>query len=246
MRILLVSSMYPGPAAPDFGAFVAQLERELERQGHELARAVVDHRGGPRTKHLRVGAEAVRRVVRFRPDVIYAHYLVPAGALAALASVAGRVPVVLTAHGGDVRNIGTIPGVRAATRLAARRAEAVVTVSDYLRRELVAKLPELAGRVEVIDSGVDLERFRGRDAHAARRALGWNGQGTAYLCVGSLDERKNVLRLADAFERLGGGRLAFVGDGPLRDRLEGRGGVRLVGRVAHERVADWIAAAGTR
>jgi glycosyltransferase involved in cell wall biosynthesis len=115
-------------------------------------------------------------------------------------------------------------------------------VSDYLRRELVAKLPQLASRVEVIDCGVDLERFQGRDAEEAGKKLGWNDDGTRYLCLGTLDERKNVVRLAEAFERLGAGSLAFVGDGPLRAALEGRARVRLVGRVPHEEVADWVAA----
>ncbi|MGD0715412.1 MAG: glycosyltransferase, partial [Gaiellaceae bacterium] len=32
---------------------------------------------------------------------------------------------------------------------------------------------------------------------------------------------------------LGEGMLTFVGDGPLRPRLEGRAGIRLLGRVAH-------------
>jgi glycosyltransferase involved in cell wall biosynthesis len=115
-------------------------------------------------------------------------------------------------------------------------------VSDYLRRELVRKLPELDGRVEVIDCGVDLERFRGRDQSEARRKLGWEGEGPFYLFVGTLDEHKNVRRLAEAFEQLGRGQLALVGDGPLRPELEGRPRVRLAGRVPHPRVADWIAA----
>ena len=34
MRILLVSQMYPTPAAPEFGVFVADLAQELERRGH--------------------------------------------------------------------------------------------------------------------------------------------------------------------------------------------------------------------
>jgi glycosyltransferase involved in cell wall biosynthesis len=50
------------------------------------------------------------------------------------------------------------------------------------------------------------------------------------------------MRLARAFEHLREGRLAFVGDGPLRDALEGRHGVRVVGRVPHEQVARWVAA----
>jgi glycosyltransferase involved in cell wall biosynthesis len=243
VRILLVSQMYPGPAAPDLGVFVAQLERSLVALGHEVERAVVDRRGGSRAKYAELGIDAVRKAWSFHPDVVYAHFLFPAGGLAALASVLSSTPLVLTAHGQDVRNVGEIPGVREATRLAGRRAARIVAVSHYLRRELETKLPELAGKVEVVDCGVDLERFRGRDQAEARRLVGWQGDGPFFLCVGTLDERKNPLRLAEAFARTGEGELAFVGDGPLRPRLEGRRGVRVVGRVPHRRVADWIAAA---
>jgi glycosyltransferase involved in cell wall biosynthesis len=236
MRILLVSQMYPGKADPDLGTFVAQVERELLALGHAVERAVIDRRGGPRTKYLELGVDAIRKAVRFDPD------LVPAGALAALAAVVARAPLVLTAHGRDVRNIGAIPGVREATRFAARRASAVVAVSDYLRRELLLKLPELDGKVEVIDCGVDLTRFRGRDPIEARARLGWEGEGPFVVFVGALEARKNPVRLAQAFERLSAGQLALVGDGPLRAELEGRERVRFVGRVPHPRVADWIAA----
>ena len=104
-------------------------------------------------------------------------------------------------------------------------------------------VPEARGRVEVVDCGVDLERFRPEDPAAARAELGWEGDGPAFLCVGGLDERKNVLRLASAFERVGEGRLAFVGSGPLAAQLEGRRGIRVVGPVPHDQVARWIAAA---
>ena len=46
MRILLVSSMYAGPAAPDFGAFGAQIELELVRLVLELCSEVVYPRDG--------------------------------------------------------------------------------------------------------------------------------------------------------------------------------------------------------
>ncbi len=242
VRILLVSQMYPGRSDPDLGVFVAQVERELVGQGHEVERAVIDHRGGSRTKYVELGRDAFQKARRFRPDVVYAHFLVPAGALAAVASLTSRAALVLTAHGRDVRNIGAIPGVRAATRLAVRRAAAVVAVSEYLRRELVLALPELRDRVEVIDCGVDLRRFRGRSAAEARALLGWDGDGPFFVFVGTLDERKNVRRLLEAYERLGGGQLALVGDGPLRSLAAGRPGVRLAGRVPHPRVAEWIAA----
>jgi glycosyltransferase involved in cell wall biosynthesis len=230
--------MYPGPDDPDLGVFVANLERELAARGHELERAVVDTRDGGSTRHVRLFRDARRKARAFAPEVAYAHFLVPAGLAAALAT---RAPLVVTAHGQDVANVGTKLGVRAATRHVVRRAATVIAVSRWLRERLEAAVPDARGKTEVIDCGVDLERFAPRDAEAARRELGWDTDGTAFLCLGGLSERKNVLRLARAFERHAEGTLTFVGDGPLRDALKGRDRIRVVGRVGHDDVPMWIA-----
>jgi glycosyltransferase involved in cell wall biosynthesis len=238
VRILLVSQMYPGPTAPDLGTFVKELEGELEERGHELARAVVDRRGG-RGRHLALARDVAATASRFRPDVVYAHFLVPAGVLATLF---GRAPVVLTAHGQDVENARARRLVRLATRLAVGRAAAVVAVSGWLRDRLVEVVPEAAKKVHVVDCGVDTTRFAMHDQATARAEIGWQPDGPAYLCVGSLSERKNVLRLARAVERRREGTLALVGDGPLRPALEGRGRIMLAGTVPHDRLPIWIAA----
>ena len=231
--------MYPGPEDPDLGVFVANLERTLVERGHELARAVVDRRAGGWTRHLRLGRDTFREARRFRPDVVYAHFLVPAGLAAALAS---RTPLVVTAHGQDVANIGKIPGVERATRYVVRRATTIIAVSEWLRSRLADAIPEATDKTKVIDCGVDLQHFLPQDAHDARRNIGLETTGTAFLCLGTLSERKNVLRLADAFEQRGEGTLTFVGDGPLRSRVEGRAGIRVVGRVGHDAVPAWLAA----
>jgi glycosyltransferase involved in cell wall biosynthesis len=229
VKILLVSQMYPGPAEPDYGVFVKQMEDALRQRGHDVEAAVLTGRGGSKTKYARLATRAVRAARRFRPDVVYAHFLVPTGLLAQLAS---RAPLVVTAHGQDVANVGRIPGVRSATSLVVRRAAAVVAVSDYLRRELERKVPASRDKVEVVDCGVDLDRFRPAPAREGP---------TAYLHVGALSERKNVVRLARAFEHLDEGTLTFVGDGPLRAELEGRDRVRLLGSVSHERIPELLA-----
>ena len=230
--------MYPGPDDPDLGVFVANLERELTARGHEIERAVLDRRAGGKRRHLALARDAYRAARRFQPDVVYAHFLVPAGLSAALASPA---PLVVTAHGQDVANASR-PGIRAATRYVVRRAAAVVAVSDWLRARLEEAAPRARGKTEVVDCGVDLERFAPREAEAARAEVGWSPAGTAFLCLGGLSERKNVLRLARAFERRGEGELVFVGDGPLRGALEGRPRIRVVGRVPHDAVPAWLAA----
>jgi glycosyltransferase involved in cell wall biosynthesis len=225
--------MYPGPADPDFGVFVKQLESALRQRGHEIERAVVDRRRGGKRRYAALGRDARRAARAFRPDVVYAHFLVPAGLLAALSS---RAPLVVTAHGQDVANAATNAAIRRATRWVCRRAAAVVAVSGYLRGELEGAVPEARGKTEVVDCGVDVERFSLAPAPDG---------APSYLFVGTLTERKNVARLADAFERLGdkNATLTLVGDGPLRPALSGRRGFKVVGAVPHDEVREHMAAA---
>jgi glycosyltransferase involved in cell wall biosynthesis len=221
--------MYPGPDDPDLGTFVRQMELALRARGHDVDLAVLDRRGGGKLRYL----ELARRVrAAAKPDVVYAHFLVPSGLIASRVDA----PLVVTAHGRDVRNVGSVPGVAALTRRVVKRASAVVAVSDYLRRELEVKVPDAKGKTHVIDMGVDTERF-------APQVTQCYLESPAFLCTGALTERKNVVRLADAFARLGEGSLTFVGDGPLRPQLEGRERVQVVGRVPHDEIPGWIARA---
>src|SRR6266536_1408615 len=221
--------MYPGDSEPDYGVFVRGLEQALAARGHTIERAVLTSRGGGKAKYVRLAVRTLSAARRFRPDVVYAHVLGPTGLIAALVS---RAPLVVTAHGQDVANIGSMPGVHAATSAVLRRATAVIAVSDYLRRELEAKVAAARGKTQVVDSGVDLERFSPSPPPDGP---------PAFLCLGSLTERKNVLRLARAFELLDEGTLTFAGDGPLRSQLEGRERVRLLGAVPYERIPGLIA-----
>jgi glycosyltransferase involved in cell wall biosynthesis len=225
--------MYPGPEGPDFGVFVQGLEHALLDRGHEIELAVIDSRTGGRRRYVDLARRARSAARGFRPDVVYAHVLVPAGLIAAVLS---RAPLVVTAHGQDVANARSNAAVRRATRWVCKRAAAVVAVSDYLRRELEGAVPEARGKTEVVDCGVDLDSFSVAPAP---------GGAPSYLFVGSLIDRKNVVRLAEAFGRLedADATLTVVGDGPSRPALEGRRGVRLVGAVAHDEVPEHMAAA---
>lgn len=92
---------------------------------------------------------------------------------------------------------------RALVRRSARRAAQVLTVSEFSRRELVARWGLDPARVSVARNGVDLERFRpGPGGEESVRALGLE-PGAYALTVGRLDPRKNHLGLLDAWERLG-------------------------------------------
>jgi len=233
MRILLISNMYPSPKRPEFGVFVQSLAEELKRRGHDVDEAVLrDTRAGPlRTPlkylHLLISASIAAR--RERPDVIYAHFLVPTGAIARLVSRQSAAPYVVTAHGQDVANARRNRLMSAVTRWVVAKAAGVVCVSDYLAR----RLPETgAAHVDVIDCGVDTARFI-----PAEQAP---GDGPRFLFVGSLTPRKNVGRLVQAHSLLGRGSLTVVGSGPLAAglRASAPATVCFVGSLTPDGVAE--------
>ncbi|HEY6759630.1 MAG TPA: glycosyltransferase [Baekduia sp.] len=229
--------MWPSEAEPDLGAFLLPLVRGLRAMGHDVEIVGLSQRGGSPVKYARLCARAVRAARAFRPDVVFAHFLFPAGAAGLAAARAVGAPLVVMAHGQDVANLDGV-AVRTATRVVVRGAARVIANSEWLAGRLRRWFPGVD--VTVADLGVDLARF---SPGAAAPAAWPEGAGPRFLCVGSLIERKNVVALADAFEGLGGrGSLVFVGDGPLRGALEGRPGVSVVGRVAHDEVRGWIEA----
>ena len=217
--------------------FVARVAEALRQRGHEVERVVLQAgaRGPVSTPRAYAGLtrQARAAVARHRPDVVYAHFLVPTG----LVAIATGIPYVITAHGTDVRNIRRSPVVAALTKPVLRRAAAVICVSAYVAQLLSA--PE-GVRVEVIDCGVDTERLR-----SAPRAPAARGVGPRFLFVGSLTPRKNLQRLLQAFATLGEGTLTIVGGGPLEERLRATApvGTRFLGRLPEEGVADEIAKA---
>jgi teichuronic acid biosynthesis glycosyltransferase TuaC len=253
LRILCLTNMYPGPDAPDYGSFVRNMCNALEDRGHEVRRATIDSRtrGPLRTpgKYARLGRQAAASA-RWS-EVIYAHYLFPTGAIAAATGRIARRPWVITAHGGDVANLDRT-SIRTATAAGLTGASAVIAVSEYLAERLTAsglQLPPLY----IANMGVHMAEFTVRNRTAARIRLGLAGAGPLILAVGGLTDRKDPLTLLLAFARLRethpDARLAYVGDGPLRnsilrgvERLGLDGSVTLAGGIAHDAVSDWMAA----
>lgn len=238
MRILLLTNMYPSAERPDYGVFVQRLADALEARGHVLDRVVLPASPPGRLRTPRKYAGLLRRALAAegrRPDVIYAHYLVPTGVLARTVASRMDTPYVLTAHGTDVTNAERSRAVRAATRVALGRASAVVAVSRYLAERIDA--PD-GVPLEVIDCGVDTRLFTPAPAPAGR-------DGPRFLFVGSLTERKNAGRLIEAFALLDRGSLTIAGTGPLEQRLraEAGGRVRFAGRLDAAAVAAELAAA---
>jgi glycosyltransferase involved in cell wall biosynthesis len=168
-----------------------------------------------------------------------------------------RVPLVVTAHSlfgehaEDTIYSLMAPNLRAADR--------VIAVSEHIAEQAV-QLGVAGDRVRVIRSGVDVERFRPRDRHPARRRLGINAEVPVVLFVGNLEPRKQVDVLLRAMrcvrQRVPRARLLIVGSGQgagaedQTDRLVGLSrdldlaeAVSFVGPVDDQQLLDHYAAA---
>lgn len=84
-----------------------------------------------------------------------------------------------------------------------RRAHAIISVSDYIKRALIRHLAIPADRIYVVPEAVDHSMFRPMSAPASfREKYGLSDEFRYILYVGSEQPRKNFLTLLQAFGRL--------------------------------------------
>ena len=215
---------------------------------------------------LPLGPGLARRLRALDLDVFHAHHPFLLGASARrLARTAGR-PFVFTYHTLYDRYAHYVPLPR---RMVARRAirwstgfadtaDLVLAPSDFVARRL--RTQGVRKPIEVLPTGIDLDRFRPGDRAAARRALGLAADDRVLLYVGRLDREKNLGFLLDAVTRVQAPRvrLLLVGRGTqaaaiaraaaargIGSRVELRGGSPPDGLPAYYRAADAFVFAST-
>jgi glycosyltransferase involved in cell wall biosynthesis len=139
------------------------------------------------------------------------------------------------------------------TRLSVRQARRVIAVSESTKRDLVQQYGLSPGKVDVVHNGVDpgFRPLPADEVAAFRREEGLPGQ--FILFVGTLEPRKNVVRLVEAYARLPKDRPPLMlvgGKGWLYDeifsRVEALGlssVVRFVGYVPADALPWWYNAA---
>jgi len=199
-----------------------------------------------------VGAWALApRLRAFAPDIVLAYWVYPDGYAALRAARRLGLPCIIGARGSDIHVRSGV--TRSLTRAALRGADAVLTVSEAMRRAAIAEYGVAPGKVRTIVNGIDTAVFRPRDRLAMRAQLGVEAQARLVTYVGRFVEAKGMRELIDAFSALAArdphASLALVGDGVMRAQLaalvasaglEGR--VHMPGGLEPPQVAEWIAA----
>jgi glycosyltransferase involved in cell wall biosynthesis len=192
------------PALVEHGVDLVVACQPHDRAGFAATGAAVASPGGRWTGRRptrllweQIGLPALIR--RVRPDVVHSpHYTMP---------VRVGVPVVVTLHDAtfftrpDLHGRVKGPFFRAATRLAVRRAAALVAVSQASADEFARLLAVAPDRLVVAHLGVDLDRFAPPAAAAVtelRAAVGI-GDGPYVAFLGTMEPRKNIPNLVAGY-----------------------------------------------
>jgi glycosyltransferase involved in cell wall biosynthesis len=191
VRALIVTNMYPSPARPALGSFVADQVAALRRTGE----AEVEVFAFPPGHYLTAARTLRARHGRDRFDIVHAHF-----GLSQWPALAARAQArVVTLHGTDLAH----PRSRPVTLAGLRLNDLVAVVSE----PLAAAVPRWAtrGRPAILPAGVAMERFGPIDRAEARRRLGL-GPEEPYLLFAA-----DPARPEKRYDRA----LAVAGDVPL-------------------------------
>jgi L-malate glycosyltransferase len=180
----------------------------------------------------------------FKPDVIHAHFAVPAGALAWILSRMTGIPYVLTVHLGDVP--GGVPEktdewfrwIYPFTPSIWRNAKEIVAVSEFTRRLASEKYKE---KIQVVPNGVDLNTLTPKKIFL--------NDPRRIVFAGRFMEQKNPLQFVQTLHELRElkWQSVMIGDGPLIEEvkcaiaelgLEDR--FQLTGWIEPQAVLNWF------
>ena len=179
-------------------------------------------------------------------DLIDAHYFYPDGVAAVLLGKYFNKPVVITARGSDISLIPRHMVPRKQIQWAARHVQAIITVCNALKAELVALGVE-AAKITPLRNGVDLQRFVPVDRTALRLAMRLDG--FTLLSAGHLLPVKGHDLVIASLPLLPDVTLLIAGDGAERAALEHQARdlkvsdrVRFLGNLAQPELAHTYAA----
>jgi glycosyltransferase involved in cell wall biosynthesis len=223
------------------GGVISQAARERNLPFFEIP---ILARGGPSQAAL-AAIRIARAVNNLRAQIVHTHSFSAGlvGALAMPLASGGRLVATLHTYPPDAEGMHTRRRRdRWALVLLCRSASRLITVSDALRRDLLALRPDVAAKTVTIHNGIDTRAAPAPEAAEIRRSLEMPEPAPLVGMVARLAPQKGITDFIHAaravLRELPSARFVLAGDGPLRKeaeslirelRLEGR--LRALGKV---------------
>lgn len=244
MRILVLIHEFP-PIGGGGGRVAEDICGKLAQRGHEV-KVLTAHMTGLPYEEQRSGSQIIRfrtlrtqpyrasfvsmavyvlaglwvglRLIgRFKPDMIHAHFAVPAGALARMLSRLTGIPYVLTVHLGDVP--GGVPEktdewfrwIYPFTPNIWKNAREIIAVSEFTRQ---LALQQYKQNIQVVPNGVDLSVLMPNQIFL--------NDPPRIVFAGRFMDQKNPLQVVQTLNELKAlsWQCVMIGDGPLMQDIK--------------------------
>ncbi len=256
LEVICAIASFPGArllGKPERTAQLAALPEDDVIDGiktHYMRQLYVPKYGVPVAVPLYVASLAPYARMARGFDVLLATWAYPDGCASVLFGRTIRKPVVVKVHGTDMNYVAKLPSARAVLKRTLPRADALVSVSRPLSRELEdAGVP--ASKIALVANGVDTAVFHVRDKREMRRKLGLPEGAKVVLFVGRLEPQKGIAELLEAWDvvraEVPGAVLALVGEGVSRPEVDAKvaasaGSIVAPGAKPLREVAEWVGA----
>lgn len=171
-----------------------------------------------------------------RPDIIYGHFMYPAGFTAVFAGQRLNLPSIVGVGEGEFWTIESVGVKRAKREL--EKASAFLSVSTYISESLVNKIAIHRDKISVFPNGVNLDRFQPiSDRIEQCRKLGLPSNTFNIGYIGPPIAQKGYPQLRDAVAGMSEVRLVLLGRGmdAVYDQQ-----VAFAGAVPHSAVSSYL------
>lgn len=161
-------------------------------------------------------------VRRNKFDIIHSHWIIPQGLFAVIMKILYKIPVLLTAHAGDIF-IAKSALLKSISKMIIEKSE-MCTVNSIATDKAVKSVYSSANTC-IVPMGVDLSLFsKEKREKKLRLDLGVEEDGVLILSVGRFAEKKGLIYLIEAvkyvIEKHKKVKLAIIGFGPEEENLK--------------------------
>ncbi|WP_371069582.1 glycosyltransferase [Sediminibacillus sp. JSM 1682029] len=208
-NVLVLSTMFPGKNSPTFGIFVRNQVEALRKRGLDIDVAAITEPG--MRKHqllkkysawmIRIGLISLRKGKGYQ--LIHAHYIFPSGLFGLWFKKRFGTKLIVTCHGGDLDKMAKKGKFFfQQTKRILQHADHIVAVGETLKQEMLDRYQVDAGKVTVLNMGVNRQIFTPVPKPQAKRMLGLEKDRIQLLYVGNLIEAKGLMELLSAYQQL--------------------------------------------
>lgn len=183
-------------------------------------------------------SKAVKRVFKKlnnKSDVIYAHFLAPAGLVASTIGIEYKIPTFYANGESKVRILDYFRNSRIERLL--NYFSGVISVSTYNKQDLVNQKLINEDKIVILPNGIDNNLFYTRNKEEVRKELGFNSTDFIVAFVGHFSDRKGSERLSKALDLIPSVKSIFIGSGGKPPTCKGQ---LFCGKLPHYEVPKYL------